>query len=210
MPKETRKRNPVLKVLGLWPYLIVILFLIVLIRRLTGSLLPFFGYGLFTVQTGSMNPAFGSGDILIVKGEDPGALKEGDILTYRASSGSIVTHRIREVINDKQAGLYFITRGDANNADDPPVMADRAVGKVVYWLKGVGPLADPSRLLIGTAALLLIGVLIYLLIKTILSKPVEQDESCRNEKAETKPDELKEPNAEENMGNVNPREADPK
>jgi signal peptidase len=177
---EVKKQNIVIRFIKFIPslivYLILLLFVVVVVNRLRGSLLPFFGNGIFVVRTGSMSPTIDTGSLLIVTEAKPSEFKEGDILTYKVNS-DIVTHRIREIrIGEDGGKLVFITRGDANNVDDRPVYEDAVIGRVLYYFNGQGIWSDPAKIFFGIAAVLLVCTLIYLLIKTLMSKDSDAED----------------------------------
>lgn len=90
-----------------------------------------FGYRIYAVLSGSMNPAFNTGSLIFVQPADPESIEPGDVITFRSSSGGdlLTTHRVVEIERGEE--LRFITRGDANNTDDPnPVPAAHVVGRV--------------------------------------------------------------------------------
>ena len=76
----------------------------------------------------------------------------GDVVMYK-DGNSLVTHRVEEVT---QTG--YITRGDANNTPDPPVSADRIVGKAVLVIPKVGRLTAAVQTPLGMCLLVLVGV----------------------------------------------------
>ena len=82
-----------------------------------------FGYTYFVVKTGSMSGTLEINDIIIVKVTDK--VKKGDIITYINKDGSIITHRLINIIGDK-----LIARGDVNNAEDEPITRDKVIGVV--------------------------------------------------------------------------------
>jgi signal peptidase I len=114
----------------------------------------YLGYRLYTVKTPSMDPqpggppgGFYSGDVILVRVVPPETLREGDIVTFvpnKANPNAFLTHRIVNIKNtltdnpDEIPGLYFVTRGDANNANDPPISAEMVVGKKVASVRGLG------------------------------------------------------------------------
>jgi signal peptidase I len=108
-----------------------------------------FGYRVYTVLTGSMTPGptspeggFGAGAVIVVKAIAPQDVAVGDVITYRIDPdrGTVLTHRVVEIKTrlDGTPGLWFVTRGDANDADDPPVPADRVIGKKVLSIPKIG------------------------------------------------------------------------
>lgn len=106
--------------------LIATLFLVVT-TKLSGGEPQVFGYQLKTVLSGSMEPEIKTGSVLSIKeADDPTSFQKGDVITFHAEDELLITHRIMEV---KQDGESYITKGDANNAPDKePVMAENIIG----------------------------------------------------------------------------------
>lgn len=68
------------------------------------------------------------GDLIFVGKAEPEELEVGDVIAFMEGE-IVVTHRIVEVQTDEAGQLWFITKGDANNAeDDGPVPAKDLVG----------------------------------------------------------------------------------
>jgi len=112
----------------------------------------YFGYRFYTVKTPSMTPredgssppgGFKAGDTILVRlCDNPSLIEIGDIITYTPGDDPYIylTHRVvnkLDHINDDQ-GLFFVTRGDANDSDDSPIEAGSVVGKKVMTLPGTG------------------------------------------------------------------------
>jgi signal peptidase I len=94
----------------------------------------------YVVLTGSMEPAISPGDAVVVDAVDPAAIVAGDVITFERSAANDVptTHRVVDVVNG-DAGLAFVTKGDANeDADAGVVTPDRVVGKVVLTIPFIG------------------------------------------------------------------------
>jgi signal peptidase len=107
-----------------------------------------FNTGLLGVQPAlvsgvSMEPSYAVGDIVITREVDINSLQVGDVIRYRSASGRSIFHRITEVTGGGGARV-FITRGDNNNVDDPPVIASQIDGRVVLKIPKLGWL--PIRL----------------------------------------------------------------
>lgn len=98
------------------------------------------GYTPYTVLSGSMEPTFHVGSLIYVKEVDPTTLKVGDPLTFTFSNGTIVTHKIIEVIEaDNPSQLQFRTQGEANNTPDgEPVTVNRIIGKPAFTIPYLG------------------------------------------------------------------------
>ncbi|WP_296971776.1 signal peptidase I [Tepidanaerobacter sp. EBM-38] len=107
--------------------------------KVSGRVPSIGGYQMYIVMSGSMNPAVKTGSLVIVKPLDPEEIRPKDIITFKSEieSENITTHRVVEI--DKSAELFFRTRGDANEVDDPmPVSASQVIGKVVYSIPYAG------------------------------------------------------------------------
>lgn len=75
------------------------------------------GYMPMIVLSGSMSPAFDTGSVVVIKAvENPAAMETGDVVCYLLD-GKAITHRIADVETDGTE-VRYVTRGDANNADD--------------------------------------------------------------------------------------------
>lgn len=140
-----------------------------------------FNHQLFIVRSDSMNPAFRTGSILLVKQIDPTLIKERDIITYQRSGAISVTHRVVEVINE--GGLQFVTRGDANNVDDPmPVMPQEVVGKVSVAIPFIGFALGFARTKGGFVLLLVVpGMLIIVTQAMSLIKQIKEEKKIKAE-----------------------------
>lgn len=114
-----------------------------------------FGYRFYTVLTNSMVPqkdglegGFYAGDIVIVKLTDGNKVKKDDVVTFSVGDGSrYLTHRIvdrKEELNGEK-GDYIITKGDANKSNDPPILSDRILGKVVFAIPKAGDVLEFIR-----------------------------------------------------------------
>ena len=115
-----------------------------------GVALVWFNNGLFGVRPtlvsgGSMQPALRVGDVAITTDVSPDDVRAGDVIRFR--SGEIyILHRVVEIDED---GPYFITRGDANNVDDPPVLPAQLEGRLVFVVPKVGWVSIGIRTLIS-------------------------------------------------------------
>ena len=109
--------------------LLILLFFLAELKLFGKRYINFFGYTVFQVVTGSMDPIIKIDDIVIVKLTSD--VKEDDIITYK-SDDNFITHRIIKKNDDE-----IITKGDANNTEDSPILQDDVVGKVVYIISNV-------------------------------------------------------------------------
>ena len=87
------------------------------------------GYKPMMVLTDSMEDYILAGDIIIVQEVDPTTLKVDDVITFfdpLGNGSTTMTHRIIDVIED-ETGLWFQTKGDANNTEDRELVEAAAV-----------------------------------------------------------------------------------
>lgn len=160
--------------------------------RIAGGVPKVAGYQMYIVLSGSMNPEFDTGSIAFVKETLPEQLVVGDIITFRSQSGSdsLTTHRIVEVV--REDGLRFVTRGDANNVNDPnPVLAENVVGMVTGSVPYVGYVLNFVQTRQGLILLIFVpGVLIILFELGKIMKYLTQDEggSRKSKKRKKYPD----------------------
>ncbi len=122
--KEKAKARP-LKIVSLaffYSFIIFLVFILasILLAKSSGEVPSIFGYQLYRVESGSMSPTLDIGSVILTKEpEDVYALEVGDVVTFKTTSGSIVTHRIIEVITDEMGNIEYRTKGDnPNNSAD--------------------------------------------------------------------------------------------
>lgn len=161
--------------------------------RLSGGPPAVAGHQMYIVLSGSMQPAFDTGSLAFVRPVDPDTIKAGDIITFRSqNSASLTTHRVVELLSD--SGLSFVTRGDANNVNDPnPVPAARLVGKMVFSISYVGYLMSFAQTKAGLISLVFIPALliIFFEVKNLFKYANEMDkkEAEKSDKLECHSDE---------------------
>lgn len=155
-PQAPQQKSAFLHVLGLVLNLFYYVFVIGLIIGSTmfaysgNDKKSMFGYRYYNVLTNSMVPTketvkkgggFRAGDIVIVKMVDGETSQKDDIVVYPIGDGKRnLTHRVVKTMSELNGkkGKYLVTRGDANNADDPPFEAKRVIGKVVFSIPQAG------------------------------------------------------------------------
>jgi signal peptidase I len=162
LSSQTPPSRSAKKVLGILCNVVLAVFCVLLVAGAAMFALSndpeksFFGYRFYSVLTKSMTPqpdsppgGFLAGDMIVVKMSDPQNIEVGDIVTFATdpSGSAYLTHRVVDIKTelDGQPGLWFITQGDANNAEDPPVAADRIIGKKVFSLPKAGALIQQVR-----------------------------------------------------------------
>jgi signal peptidase len=111
-----------------------------------------FNTGIFGVRptliaSGSMSPQLLVGDIVIARQVDPAEVQVGDIIQFRQDGVDIV-HRVIE-IQSNSGLLTFITKGDANGAQDDPVSESALRGVVIFKIPKVGWISIYARSLLA-------------------------------------------------------------
>ena len=126
----------------------------ILAPGITGNPHPdVFGFSTAVIASGSMEPELSSGDIILMHQQDN--YETGDIITFQ-SGGSLVTHRIAAI-----TGEGYITRGDANNADDAePAAQENVLGEVVACIPRAGSFIFFLKTPLGLTILILAGFLL--------------------------------------------------
>ena len=132
--------NKILRGIGKTIYIllyiiIVLVLLVVAIQRFSNNNLTIAGFRIFNVATGSMIPVYNVGDILVSKEISPEEIEIGDDIVYKGEAqdlnGKIVTHRVISK-REENGKYYFITKGVANELEDPEISEDQVYGKIVY------------------------------------------------------------------------------
>lgn len=118
----------------------LVIFISVL-RANNGEVPNVLGFSVMRVKTGSMEPTLRTGCIVITRKTDPQKLEIGDIISFYSTdpdpiiNGQVETHRIVERHSLMTGEKEFITKGDANQADDSaPVFQNKIIGRVVLNL----------------------------------------------------------------------------
>jgi signal peptidase I len=154
------------------------------------------GYQFFSVLTDSMAPraggppdGFSAGDMILVDRCEPALIQVGDIIAYATdeSAETYLTHRVVEVKTELNGrnGRWFVTRGDANNADDPPVSAELLVGKKIFNIPKLGGIIhgiQQNIIAITICMFATIGFTIAL--RYYFTQPVEAEIEKKPEKCE--------------------------
>ena len=114
------------------------------------------GYSCAIIDSGSMMPAISVNDLLLIKGAE--SYQTGDIITYVSPKGALITHRIKEALDNS-----YITKGDANNIPDGEILRQRVMGKVVLVIPAVGGVIDGLLSPVGIFILVCAFMLVWLI-----------------------------------------------
>lgn len=119
-----------------------------------------FGYHPLVVLTGSMEPTYKIGSIIYYHQVPESDLKIGDPITFKLSDGTIVTHRINEIIDNE-----YQTKGDANDTPDVlKINYNNILGRVslvtIPLLGYISYYITKHKFIIGIVILILVSELI--------------------------------------------------
>ncbi len=127
-----------------------------------------------TVLTGSMEPTYAPGDVVVSVPRDDYAV--GDVVTFQPVSGdpTLITHRIVAIQLGGPEGTRYVTRGDANGADDDPIQAEQIMGEVIYDVPYIGHLSvaagEHRTALIALLGSALVGYGLYAVATDVIGK----------------------------------------
>lgn len=112
-----------------------------------------FGYGFSVVLSGSMEPELKVNDLVIIKKQK--SYQSDDIIVYQ-DDDLLVIHRIIEI-----NGETAITKGDANEVNDPEISTTQIKGKMVMHIPFIGCIVQFIKSTIGTVLVLLGAVILF-------------------------------------------------
>ena len=168
--------------------LFIFMLIAVISSKASGGESNLFGYQLKTVLSGSMEPTFMTGSVIAVKPiNNPTNLKKGDIITFKKDQQTLVTHRIIEVLDNKDSVLYR-TKGDNNKSADLDQVLSQNVVDIYsgFTIPYVGYFQDFAKSKNGIAVLLILPGMILLIysIISILKALKELEKSNRQKDVE--------------------------
>ena len=139
----------------------------------------------YTVLSGSMSPTYPAGAIVYVRKVEPLDLKVRDVITYKKEDGTVVTHRIIEILEDENnpSAVRFRVQGDANNTPDgDPVDGSDVLGKVSFGIPLLGYVANFIQSPYGSVYTIAIGLGLVGLscLPNIVEKFAQEDEEDSN------------------------------
>lgn len=112
----------------------LLVFAVIIVQRVSHNKASIAGYGVYTIVSESMVPEYNIWDMLFAKKVDPATINVGDDVVYQGKEGDfvdkIVTHRVIKKRYDGQK-YSFVTKGIANDIEDPAINEDQVYGKVV-------------------------------------------------------------------------------
>lgn len=139
---------------------VIVILMVLCAVFLLGSRL--IGYECYTVISPSMEPEYMVGDLIYVKEVDPSTVKVGDVITFVVNEDLVVgTHRVVRIDTEKK---QFITKGDTNDTEDPPVHFKNLIGVPKFSIPKLGYVSDFIQNPPGMYITLGVGALLILLV----------------------------------------------
>lgn len=131
-------------------------------------------FALYTIISGSMEPAIKVYDVIFVVGPDNQEdVKVGDVISYNSSNfkqGEMisVTHRVIEIVVDKEGNYNYYTKGDNTFVKDPdPVVFDDISGVLMFKIPQLGKVQFFLASKIGWVCAIIIPAL-FIIIKYLV------------------------------------------
>ncbi|GAB6862185.1 signal peptidase I [Haloplanus litoreus] len=160
---------------------------VLVVLLLIGAVTPFVVYAVpqvvgadhgLVVLSGSMEPRMSPGDAVIVREVPQSEIDEGDIITFQTSSETPTTHRVMD-IRETEDGVAYVTKGDANEEQDPGLVPhDRVVGEVAFVIPFLGHVIQFANTQMGFLVLVLTPMLLFVLSELWeLAKSIQGDEA---------------------------------
>lgn len=114
-----------------------------------------FGLHMAVVLSGSMEPVISPNDLILVREQED--YQVGDIVMYQ-TQGLPVTHRI---VAEEETGI--VTKGDANNTADAPILQSQIIGKVILVIPAVGAVMEALQTPLGMFCLVVLLLVLIVL-----------------------------------------------
>ena len=166
---------------------IILIMSVIIIQKVSNNNLSLGGYRLFTIVTGSMEPKYKVGDMVLAKEVKAKDIEVLDDVVYNGKeddfNGKIVAHQVikKEVKNEKYS---FITKGIANQSEDPKINEDQIIGKIIYKTVILSFITKIVNNLYGFYFLLFVPIVVLTFIEII--KAIEEKKEEKEEKRKLK------------------------
>lgn len=177
-------------------YLSDILFYALLVLIIVGALAlsadqserkSLFGYRIYNVLSSSMQEEIPKGSLVLVKQVQLTEIEVGnDITFFSDSTGKVITHRVIEIMENKEEQQVpgFRTQGVSNpEPDDWIVYGKNVIGRAVWHLPFAGFVLDYiANHLILTALILVMLVCLGSVLMTLIRKQDEENHEDEEDK----------------------------
>lgn len=127
------------------------------------------------VYGNGMNPTLKIGNAIVIESVEPEDIEVDNIIVYHSPlDGQVTTHRVVEMV-EMEEGLFFRTKGDNNEDDDPYIVpSENVTGRTKYQIPLLGYFNYFTRtplgvvLMMGLPGLIVTTTEINTLIRTLL------------------------------------------
>ena len=163
---QKEKRRKIFKIIS-FPFVIIILLLVFYAGYLKyikkENDINILGFRQYMVDTGSMEPQYSIGDLIIIKETPKEKIQVGDVINYTSANGiDTITHRVVEIL-EKDGEIYYKTKGDNNNEEDPDLVNFNQVqGVLVFKISKLGTIIKKMLTENGIIIILAFIILLYL------------------------------------------------
>ena len=162
--------------------LLVIVNVAILVMKISGKEPNILGYHIYYIASGSMEPKIKTGQVIVGKETDISDLAVDQIVTFHGTKGSlsgkIITHRIKKIY-EEDGQIYLITKGDAADTEDAPILASDVISVMKFKVPLAGLLIRIISNKYGFFFIVLIPMSI-ILVKQI----IEFSQALKNEESE--------------------------
>lgn len=153
-----------------------------------------FGVAPMVVLSGSMSgnaeDHIEVGDLIFDTKPNIESLKIGDIISFMDGK-TVITHRIIDIYIDENGQTAYITKGDANNAEDDPITAKDIIGIYRFRIPKLGDFALFLQEPLGMAVFIGIPVCSFIIYDIIRRNRTKTKEVLENEQLRAELEALK-------------------
>lgn len=174
MKKTKEKKSTKHKIGTIFSVLGTVLLVLVILLCIPATVPKLMGYKVYTVITGSMEPAIPTGSLVLIHEKAPETIETGEVIAFYSNidTGSIITHR---VVTNKTVSGEFITKGDANAAEDMlPVAYDNVIGVVKLSVPYLGQIM--SMLATNMGKVMAVCTIVAALLLHVIAGILKKDE----------------------------------
>ena len=167
--KNNKAFNIIRKILSvLVTILLVLIFFVIIVQKVTNNQMNLGGFGIYTVATGSMEPEYNVRDLLLASKKDINDINIGDDVVYMGKegnlSGKIIVHRVIKRF-DNEGKVSFITQGIANGLSDPEIEGNQILGVVKCKLHILSFCSHAINNIYGLIFLVVIPFVIFIFVE---------------------------------------------
>lgn len=110
----------------------------------------------------------------------PEELKVGTVVSFMENK-TVVTHRIVRIETDEAGALRYVTKGDANNAEDAPISAESIIGIYRFRIPKLGDFALFLQQPLGMAVFIGVPVCAFVVYDILRRGRTKSREAAENE-----------------------------